>query len=792
VTVSTRMRVPFFSSEGAWNDTFVNFPFRTAVLVCFVAILSYLAARTGGTLVLHPQNVWPLWPGCALLVSVLLLAPRRTWPALIVAAMAAFVLYDLQAGMPVESVFRLILADTIEVSTAALIVSYCFDRTPRLHSVKALARYSFVAVILVPLVVSFLGALAGSSGYWVSWRISFFSEAIAFLILPPAIWGWIKKKPSWARESSVFSFEGAALLAALAIFGYFAFAAPGKSSLPTLFYALVPFLLWASLRFGSTGVSTSMIVVCFLSIWGAVHGRGPFTGREPLDNVLSLQQFLLFATIPFMVLAVWTEEQEARLRHAAIVESSDDAILSKDLNGIILSWNGGAQRLFGFTEAEAIGQPITLIIPPERDYEEKRNTERLRAGEHIEHFETVRVTKEMKEVSVSLTLSPLRDSWGRVVGICKVARDLSHRKRAELTLHESEQHFRLVVDKVPVLMWMSGVNRLWTFFNQCWLDFTGLSMEHEIGEGWASGVHPEDVAHCLETYLGAFDARLSFEMEYRLKRFDGKYRWIVNYGVPRFETDGTFCGYIGSCIDITDRKLSETSFEELSGRLITAQEQERTRIARELHDDFSQRLALQSIALAQLWKKIPETEVEERARVRELLKRTQEMSSDMHSLSHQLHSSKLEHVGLVSALKGLCKELSSKYEIQIEFTDGVGVLEIPKDLALCLFRVAQEALGNLIKHSRARQAQVELYCASNAICLRVVDAGMGFDPSDLCGTTGLGLISMRERLRLAGGRLTIHSAANCGTEIVAEVLRAGCMNDAEAGAETVAVGGEKS
>ena len=186
-------------------------------------------------------------------------------------------------------------------------------------------------------------------------------------------------------------------------------------------------------------------------------------------------------------------------------------------------------------------------------------------------------------------MSALRDLEGRIVGVSTIARDVSERKRQETALRESEERFRLVANKAPVLIWMSGTDKLCTFFNQCWLDFTGRSMEQELGYGWAAAVHPEDLARCLGIYSAAFDARVDFEMEYRLKRFDGKYRWIVDYGVPRFESDGAFCGYIGSCVDITDRKLAAESLEELSGRLITAQDEERTRIARELHDDFSQR-----------------------------------------------------------------------------------------------------------------------------------------------------------------------------------------------------------
>jgi signal transduction histidine kinase len=273
-------------------------------------------------------------------------------------------------------------------------------------------------------------------------------------------------------------------------------------------------------------------------------------------------------------------------------------------------------------------------------------------------------------------------------------------------------------------------------------------------------------------------------MEYRLRRFDGEYRWIVDFGVPRFESDATFRGYIGSCVDITDRKCAEESLHSLTGRLIAAQEEERARIARELHDDFSQRLALISIGLGQLWKRLPESEVEERASVQEMLQGTKEMSSDLHSLSHQLHSSKLEHVGLIPALNGFCKEIGQKYKLVIKYSHTEVPSDISKDVALCLFRVAQEALGNVAKHSGTEQAQVELRADVSRITLRVSDHGRGFDPRVQNSAAGIGMIGMSERLRLVGGKLLLKSEPNRGTEILAEVPLAASANETQHRAQT--------
>jgi PAS domain S-box-containing protein len=432
------------------------------------------------------------------------------------------------------------------------------------------------------------------------------------------------------------------------------------------------------------------------------------------------------------------------------------------------SWFGDLQTMFGIRSASYTGhvEDFLRYVHPD-DLRQVANAQNESMRGHTPYATEFRIvwpdgTLRYAAATGKCYYSPSGEPE-RMVG---VALDVTDRKRAEQTLRESEERFRLVANTAPVLIWMSGTNKLCTFFNKGWLDFRGEPMEHELGEGWAAGVHPEDLERCLKTYTAAFDSRVDFEMEYRLRRFDGKYRWVVDYGVPRFESDGTFCGYIGSCVDITDRKATEESLEELSGRLINAQEAERQRIARELHDDFSQRLALQGVGLGQLLTKLPESGTEGRDKVKELLRANFDLSRDIHSLSHQLHSSTLEHVGLASALKGLCDQVSRTHKIRVEFTGRDVPSEIPKDVALCLFRVAQEALSNVVKHSQAAQARAELFGENNQIRLRILDAGLGFETASRNRHSGIGLVGMRERLRLVGGVLAVESSPRQGTEIL--------------------------
>jgi PAS domain S-box-containing protein len=463
-------------------------------------------------------------------------------------------------------------------------------------------------------------------------------------------------------------------------------------------------------------------------------------------------------------------QDERRLRHATIVESLEDAIISLTLEGGITSWNAGAQRMFGYTEEETIGRHISIILPPEKLHEEDAFLHEVREGRPVEHYETKRVAKDGRTIHVSVMISPARDAKGRIVGASKIARDIGHRKEAEAVLRESEERFRLVANTAPVMIWMSGVDKLCTFFNEVWLQFTGKRIEQEIGNGWAAGVHPDDFDRCFETYVQSFDKRIPFKMEYRILRHDGQFRWILDHGVPRFDAEGSFVGYIGSCMDISERKLAEEALSSVNRKLIEAHEEERASLARELHDDINQRLALLATDFDALTHGQPPME-ELREHVRQAGLQIVDLSEDIQALSHRLHSSKLEYLGLAAAAASFCKEFSTRNKLEIDFRPVDVPRELAPEISLCVFRVLQEALQNAAKHSGTRRFRVALRGGSGEIHLAVQDSGVGFNPEEAQRGRGLGLglVSMRERLKLVYGTLTIESRLYGGTTVHARV-----------------------
>jgi PAS domain S-box-containing protein len=498
--------------------------------------------------------------------------------------------------------------------------------------------------------------LEGYSGVFTAWLIYWLGDATGALLVTPLVFtaGSI---PGLQDLRRVIEFALLLTLVTAASFILFGGVVVFPNEFRLLAFAIVPFVMWAAVMFGVGGTAIAVALTATIATLLTAFGFGPFAQQSAFVNAALLDVLFAVLAISGLALAAVICEREhaesererliriqadieARLRLAVIVESSADAMVSTTLHGIIQSWNAAAKRIFGFTEDEAIGRPTTLLAPARLWQEDARFLERLRLGQTVDAFETARVTKDGRELAVSVAVSPIHDAHGVVVAAAMIIRDISEQKRTAAT--------------------------------------------------------------------------------------------VTN----------------------------------LSRRLIHAQEQERSRIARELHDDIGQRLSLLAVNLEGL-SNPDESPLPVDAY--ELHRMASEIAGDIQSLSHRLHSPRLSLLGLPAAMRHFCGEFSQQHKVAIDLECHDVPGPIPSDVSLCLFRILQEALHNAAKHSGAQQFEVKFWAAPPDLHLVVADRGRGFDVTSAKAGRGIGLASMEERIKLVGGELAVESRPDIGSTIRARV-----------------------
>ena len=507
--------------------------------------------------------------------------------------------------------------------------------------------------------------------------------------------------------------------------------------------------------------------------------------------------------------------------------------------------------------------------------------------------------------------------------------DVTDRLRVEAALRESEERFRIMADTAPVMIWMSGPDAAYNFFNKPWLDFTGRTAAQEFGRGWTEGLHGEDAERWLRTYQSAFRNRQPFGMEYRLRRADGEYRWILDRAVPRYTAKGEFSGYIGSCLDIserktveqalraahsdlerrvrertaelehktaevlaqaelldladeailvrtlddrvtywnqgaerlygwnrdqvlgqlippiiktefpepfpkiraqilkekswqgelvqskrdgsriivasrwtlwsdkagnplgflelntdiTDRKRAEESVRALSGRLLQMQDEERRRIARELHDSAGQMVVALDIDLSVIESEISRLSPGAAKACAESRELVQEMSKELRTISHLLHPPLLDEAGLPSAVRWYVEGFAERSKIPVDLQLSPELGRLTPELETAIFRIIQEALTNVHRHSESATAAISILQSDGSVRVEVRDQGRGLSfegrkRASAPPRTGVGIQGMRERVRQLGGNFDIHSGAS-GTVVSASFPTAALSNHAQ-------------
>jgi len=456
--------------------------------------------------------------------------------------------------------------------------------------------------------------------------------------------------------------------------------------------------------------------------------------------------------------------EEANAKFAAIVEFSSDAIIGHKLDGTIVTWNKGAERIFGYTEDEARGRSISILTPPDRADDTLQFTQAIRRGENVQHIETERVRKDGSRIDVSLTISPIKDAAGRVVGASRIARDITQRKRMEHALRDSEARARAILDTAVDAIITIDERGIMESFNPAAERLFGYLAAEVIGEN-VKMLMPEPYHSEHDEYLYNYMSTgirkiIGIGREVIAKRKDGT-NFHVDLAVSEVNL-GNRRLFTGLIRDLTERKRLEQEILAISDR-------EKQRIGQDLHDSLGQLLTGIGFKSKSLENKLSARGVPEADGAKRIADLVTQATSQARALARGLQPVGSEATGLMTALRELCLNLSDLFPIQCSFDCPNPVLLDNPAAATHLYRIAQEAAHNAIKHGKAKGIRISLMAIDRRIVLTISDDGAGF-PSTPSPSKGMGMQIMRYRAAMIGGTLAVQPGAAGGTVVVCSVL----------------------
>jgi PAS domain S-box-containing protein len=543
--------------------------FSGLLVIGLLTLVYFIAGKFGLMLASLHASASPVWPAAGIALAALLVLGYRAWPAIIV---GAFLVNVTTAGNVATSL-AIASGNTLEAVCGAWLVNRFAGGTTAFDRPQGVVKFALAAVVSTIISPVFgvtslaLGGFADWANFGAIWLTWWLGDTTGDLLIAPLIILWsIPSKWRWNRRDAV---EVGILLLLLFVLSEAVFCGwltISARNYPIAFISL-PIVIWMAFRFTQRETATGVFILSAIAIWGTMHGFGPFVGETENQSLLGLQSWTAVLTITAMALSAGMAER-GRAEEALRESEANMSLAANAANLGLWVWNvpGGDERwvtekwrqLFGFADSEPVTFDRFLEVVHPGDSERVKQVVQHMLEHGGEYEIDYRITRPDGSIGwIASHGSVELEERGKPVLVRGVSRDVTKRKVAEEELRESEARFRTVADAAPVMIWMSSPDKLCTFFNKGWLEFTGRAIDQELGSGWAEGVHANDLDQCLEVYGTSFDARQPFTMEYRLRRNDGEYRWVLDSGIPRFGSDGTFLGYIGSCFDITERRQSE-------------------------------------------------------------------------------------------------------------------------------------------------------------------------------------------------------------------------------------------
>jgi PAS domain S-box-containing protein len=769
--------------------------FRSAFFIALLTSAAYYAtAKLGFEFTLQPNSVSILWMPNSLVLAGLLLTPSGWWWLVILATLPAHLAAELTSGVPTLMVLSWFLSNSFQALFGAWLISYTTGTDVSLSRTKGLTTFLIFGAFLAPFLASFLDSALvklngwGTIPYWENWRVRFLSNVLASLTLIPFIVEWARDGFTTLRRVTVAKYVEASLL----IFGLFAVGLVAFNSQPGFFiqttarlYWPLPFLVWASIRFGLRGVSSCLLVVMFLALYGTTHGTGPFVSSSSAVNAMSIQGFLIIVSVPLMILAAVIEDR--RVTEISARDNEERLMLALNaaqmdtwdwqISNNRLKWSSPTRTKFGVETASEITLEdfYSLVHPDDKDSVQMAVTQALQEGTPYEvEFRMVQDDQTFWYLSKGTVY---HDSYGKPARMLGVGIDITDKKQAQQDLVSINARNQAILRAFPDVMFLQDKNGVYLDYFSREPHALLIPPQSFLGKS-AREVLPRELA---DRVMAMFDQirdgdepqvlEYSLPIQNEVRHYEARLVSAEGQRVLSVVRDVTDMRRATETVRESEERLllSTKKIRDLAARLITAQESERRRIAALLHDDVGQNVAALGLALSRLKRKPPATNELIIAELDRLGAQVRDLAVQIRQLSHQLHPEVLEELGLIAALESHVAEIGDEEGIAIRFSSAVNTEPIPQDVAVCLYRVALEAVRNVSMHSGARSADVTLKEVEHHLVLEVSDSGKGFDVEKVRNGSGLGLASSEERVRVLRGSLEIRSNSKAGTRLTARV-----------------------
>ena len=772
-----------------------------------IFLLAYCVAGKLGqaTTNIRSSNLGPVWPAYGIALAAFLLCGFRIWPAI---TLGAFLVAFFSPVTHLAALGQAAGATLAACSGAFLLQRIAgFDKSlSRLRDALALVLLGALASALVSasIGVSVLYATHAHaySGLGSAWLIYWLGDATGVLLVTPIALTF----PALFRiQDRGRITELAVLFVLLTAACFLIFGDPSliPVRLHVLAFAVLPFVMWAAIRFSVVGAGSSVLLIATIATVETALGSGPFAHSTPFTNAVLLDAFFAVLSITGLTLASAIAEGkqaqrereqsvrkqgalEARLEAANIVHASEDRLrlaqqvarigtFERDVKTNVVTWTPEMEAIHGLPQG-GFGQTQT-------DFENLIHPDDRRRVMHLADsaFQTGQPTTGEWRVLwpdgsihwIAGRWQVLMDEFGKPLRVVGVNLDVTERKRAEDALLElnrvlegqtallqsREELLKIFVKNVPAGVAMLDREMRYLEVSDRWCADYSVDSSGVLGRSHYE-LLPDVPQRWKEMHRRALQGETLRVDEDRWDRKGGTTTWVRWEIRPWRTAEGIIGGILIFAEDITNRKQMEHELSGMSRKLIESQEQERARIGRELHDDINQRLAMLAIDIGQL----EDNPSNVGSGLRDLRQKTTEISNDVQALSHELHSSKLEYLGVVAGMKSWCREFGERQKMEVDFrSESAGPL--PLEIGLSLFRVLQEALHNVVKHSEVKRVEVQVAESANEVHLMIRDSGVGFDIEAAKQGRGLGLTSMQERIRLVSGSIAIESKPMGGTTI---------------------------